>query len=266
LWSWIWHWCCADITSGATFEFSFPIEASATNNQAEYHAILKGIRLLREIKANAVEIFEDSMLVVNQLIGVYECKDDVLRIYHEECLQLLREFKKVTIEHVPRFYNSDANRLAQHASGYRLIESVVALELMADDWRKEVTDYLRDPSKKVDQKIRFQATKYVLLEGELYYRTVDGVLLKCLSKEDSKVLMGEIHEGVCGSHQSAFKMKWMIRRNGYYWPTMLEDYFLYYKGCQECQKFGNVQRAPASAMNPIIRPWPFRGWGINLIG
>ena len=55
---------------------------------------------------------------------------------------------------------------------------------------------MEDPSKKVSRKIRFQATKYVLLEGELYYRTIDGVLLKCLSKEDSKVLMGEIHEGV----------------------------------------------------------------------
>ena len=42
---------------GANFEFSFPIEASATNNQAEYRAILKGIQLLREIKADAVEIF-----------------------------------------------------------------------------------------------------------------------------------------------------------------------------------------------------------------
>jgi len=47
---------------------------------------------------------------------------------------------------------------------------------------------------------------------------------------------------------------------------MLEDCFAYYKGCQECQKFGNAQRAPASAMNPIIKPWPFRGWGIDLIG
>ena len=44
---------------------------------------------------------------------------------------------------------------------------------------------------------------------------------------------------------------------------MLEDCFTYYKGCQ---KFGNVQRAPASAMNPIIKPWSFRGWGIDLIG
>ena len=142
----------------------------------------------------------------------------------------------------------------------------MALELPADDWRKEIVDYLEDPSKKVSRRIRFQATKYVLLEGELYYRMIDGVLLRCLDKEEAKVLMEEIHEGVCGSHQSAYKMKWVIRRNEYFWPTMLEDCFTYYKGCQGCQKFGNVHRAPASAMNPIIKLWPFRGWGIDLIG
>ena len=106
----------------------------------------------------------------------------------------------------------------------------MALELTDDDWRKEIADYLEDPSKKVSRKIRFQATKYVLLEGELYYRTIDGVLLRCLDKEEAKVLMGEMHEGVCGSHQLAYKIKMMIRRNGYFWPTMLEDCFSYYKG------------------------------------
>ena len=134
------------------------------------------------------------------------------------------------------------------------------------DWRKEIVDYLKDPYKKVERRVRFQATKYVLLDDELYYRTIDGVLLRCVSSDESKSLMGEIHEGVCGAHQSAFKMKWMIRRNGYYWPTILEDCFKYFKGCQGCQKFGNIQRAPASAMNPIIKPWPFRGWAIDLIG
>ena len=142
----------------------------------------------------------------------------------------------------------------------------MTLELPADDWGEEIVEYLKNPSKKVSRRIRFQATKYVLLEGELYYRTIDGVLLRCLDKEETKVLMGEIHEGVCCSHQSAYKMKWMIRRNRYFLPTMLEDYFIYYKGCQECQKFGNVQRAPASAMNLIIKPWPFKRWGIDLIG
>jgi hypothetical protein len=77
--------------------------------------------------------------------------------------------------------------------------------------------------------------------------------------------MGEIHEGVCGAHQSTRKMKWMIRRAGYFWPTMLEDCFKYYKGCQECQRFDNIQKSLASAMNPIVKPWPLRGWGIDLI-
>ena len=103
------------------------------------------------------------------------------------------------------------------------MEGIMALELTADDWRKEIIDYLKDPSKKVHRKIRFQAIKFVLLEEDLYYRTIDGVLLKCIDREEAEVLMGEIHEGVCRSHQSSCKMKWVIRRNGYFWPTMLED-------------------------------------------
>ena len=70
------------------------------------------------------------------------------------------------------------------------MEGVMTLKLPADDWRKEIVEYLENPSKKVSRKIRFQATKYVLLEGELYYRTIDGVLLRYLDKEEAKVLMG----------------------------------------------------------------------------
>jgi hypothetical protein len=77
--------------------------------------------------------------------------------------------------------------------------------------------------------------------------------------------MGGIHKGVYRAHKSAFKMKWMIRNNNYYWLTILEDCFKYYKGCQECQKFGSIQRVLASAMNPIIKPWSFKGWELDLI-
>ena len=140
----------------------------------------------------------------------------------------MKKFKEYRLEHIPRLHNEEANRLAQYASGYQPIQMVTSVTV-TDDWRKEIADYLRDPSKKVERRLRFQATKYVLLDNELYYRTIDGVLLRCLSKEESKELMGEIHEGVCGAHQSAYKMKWMIRRNGYYWPTILEDCFEYFK-------------------------------------
>ena len=58
-------------------------------------------------------------------------------------------------------------------------------------------------------------------------------------------------------------MKWLLRRAGFYWPTMMADCFRYYKGCEECQRFGNVQ---AALLHPIIKPWPFRGWGLDFIG
>ena len=72
------------------------------------------------------------------------------------------------LEHVPRLHNEEANRLAQHASGYQpMINAISAIS--ADDWRKEIIDYLKDPSKKVERRVRFQATKYVFLEDGLYY-------------------------------------------------------------------------------------------------
>jgi len=242
-----------------------PIVATSTNNQAEYQALIKGLELLKEVHADAVEIFGDSMLVINQMAGSYECRSEVLIAYYEKSMRLLKEFKDFRLEHVPRLHNEEANRLVQHASRYQPILNVLSA-ISADDLRKEIIDYLENPSKKAERRIRFQTTKYVLPEDELYYRTIDGVLLRCLGNDEAKSLMGEIHEGVCGAHQSAFKIKWMIRRNGYYWPTILEDCFKYFKGCPGCQKFSNIQRAPALAMNPIIKPWPFRGCAIDLIG
>ena len=103
--------------------------------------------------------------MINQLVGEYECKDDILQLYREECLRLLKEFKKVTIEHVPKFHNSDANRLAQHASGYRPMEGIMASELTADDWRKEIIDYLKDPSKKVNKKNQITGNQLCIVGG-----------------------------------------------------------------------------------------------------
>ena len=61
-------------------------------------------------------------------------------------------------------------------------------------------NYLRNPSQKVSRKLRYKSIKYILLDEQLYYKTIDGVLLRCLSKEDAKVIMDEVHEGVCGAH------------------------------------------------------------------
>ena len=109
----------------------------------------------------------------------------MLIAYYERCVQLLKEFRDFRLEHIPRLHNEEANRLAQHAPGYQPILGVSLSSISANDWRKEIVDYLRDPSMKVERRVRFQDTKYVLLDGELYYHTVDGVLPRCLSDDES---------------------------------------------------------------------------------
>jgi len=78
---------------GKKYEFSLPIVATSTNNQAEYQALIKGLDLLKEIRADAVEIFGDSTLVINQLAGIYECRSEVLITYYEKSMQVLKEFE-----------------------------------------------------------------------------------------------------------------------------------------------------------------------------
>jgi len=78
---------------GRKYEFSLSIVATSTNNQAEYQALIKGLELLREVHADAVKVFGDSMLVINQLAGIYECQSEVLITCYERSMQLLKEFK-----------------------------------------------------------------------------------------------------------------------------------------------------------------------------
>ena len=135
-----------------------------TNNQAEYEAILKGLQLLYEVKAEAIEVFGDSQLIINRLIGLYESKEDTLRGYYDECQRLLKEFLHVSFQHILRAQNQEANCLAQSALGYRVFREVLSSETSSDDWRIKIADYLRDPSQKVTRKLRYKSAKYVLLD------------------------------------------------------------------------------------------------------
>ena len=61
--------------------------------------------------------------------------------------------------------------------------------------------YLRNPGRGAERNIRRLAFKYVLIDDELYRRTVKDLLLKCLDSDQARVAMGEVHEGNCSTHQ-----------------------------------------------------------------
>ena len=80
------------------------------------------------------------------MTSLYECKEDALRGYYDECQRLLKEFPHVSLQHIPRAQNQEANRLAQSASGYRVFQEILSSETLTNDWRVEITDYLKNPS------------------------------------------------------------------------------------------------------------------------
>jgi hypothetical protein len=59
-----------------------------------------------------------------------------------------------------------------------------------DDWRTSLIHYLENPDHIADRKVRWQALKYVVLDNTLYHRTIDGLLLKYLASDQSKIAMG----------------------------------------------------------------------------
>jgi hypothetical protein len=61
-------------------------------------------------------------------------------------------------------------------------------------------------------------------------------------------------------------MRWLIRRHGYYWLTIVKDCIEFARSCKECQIHGPLQRVPAALLHPIVKPWPFRSWAIDIIG
>jgi hypothetical protein len=119
-----------------------------------------------------------------------------------------------------------------------VVVSSKTVEDEVGDWRTPLVKYLQDPKSISDRKVRRWALKFVSDGGELYRRMSDDLLLKCLGPDQARLAIAEVHEGICGTHQSAPKMKWLLRRACFYWPTMIVDCFRYYKGCEDCQKHG----------------------------
>ncbi len=100
---------------GKVVSEEFRYLGEATNNVAEYQALLLGMECARELGASRIEMRADSELVVRQLTGEYRVRNPALQKLHARVKQLAREFESVRYTHVRREQNREADRLANRA-------------------------------------------------------------------------------------------------------------------------------------------------------
>ncbi|XP_024193523.1 uncharacterized protein LOC112197176 [Rosa chinensis] len=199
--------------AGDRFSYSFQLAFRCTNNQAEYEALIIGLKVLLEMGLRDVQIRGDSQLVINQLQEKYHCASWLLVPYLNRAIELLDQFTDVDLEHIPRERNFAANELAQLATGITLkygvrerilkVERrtlpswlarpdppddpvVAVLDPIDVDWRIPLIEYFKQPDNRADMKIRFLALTYFLRGDELRRRGEDGIDFRCVYGREAK--------------------------------------------------------------------------------
>ncbi|HJN68255.1 MAG: ribonuclease HI family protein [Candidatus Marinimicrobia bacterium] len=86
---------------------------SKTNNEAEYEALIRGIKEAHNLKLLSLNIFADSQLVVRQITGEYKVKHERMKPLHKQALELLDKLENWNIEHVLRDKNTRADALSK---------------------------------------------------------------------------------------------------------------------------------------------------------
>jgi ribonuclease HI len=107
--------CVVADASGDVLEERARLLGTATNNVAEYRALLLGLERARALGATEVEVVNDSELVAKQVRGLYKVKHEAMRPLHREAMAALREFERWSIRSVPRAQNAEADALVNAA-------------------------------------------------------------------------------------------------------------------------------------------------------
>ncbi|XP_073137893.1 uncharacterized protein [Henckelia pumila] len=206
-------------------EIAVKLDFQASNNEAEYEAVIAGMQRARE---------------VGQVNKTFCTREEKLIKYCKMIEELGASFNTWSIEQIPRKENMEANALAKRAvtgegdSKESLMqrETVAAIEarepvLQENTWKTPIVKYLTQGTLPEDKGrariIRRQAVRFAILGGSLYRRSYQGPLLKCLGEGETEYVLQEVHEGCCGNHGGSMSLVRRVMLSGYWWPTLQAD-------------------------------------------
>ncbi|XP_039169302.1 uncharacterized protein LOC120293665 [Eucalyptus grandis] len=211
------------------------------SGSAEYEACILGLQAAIEMGVTKLKVFGDSTLIILQTLGEWKTKDAKLVPYHGYLEKLARKFQDISFEYLPRIHNQFADALATLSSMLQATKRLeveplkievlarqaycmaITEELDGKPWYYDIMKYVQkqeflEQSTPSDRKYLMKMASKFFVSGEnLYKRSYDSVLLRCVDAAEATRIMQEIHEGVCGPHMNGCMLAKKIMRLGYYW-------------------------------------------------
>ncbi|GJS04239.1 reverse transcriptase domain-containing protein [Tanacetum coccineum] len=236
---------------GKEYTYALRFEFETTNNEAEYEALLAGLRIAKEMEIRELIIFVDSQLVANLVKGLFEATQPTIK--YEKNSKLVKEVLVEVIQN---------KSIAEKG-----VADIVREE--GDSWMTPIREYLRsgtlpdDPQKA--RKLRIKAPLYKMMEEKLYRRSYLSPWLRCVGPMQAKNIIKEVHEGSCGMNSGPRLVVSKLTRLGYYWLFMHKDAKELTQKCKAYQIYSSVPRKPKKEMTTFMSAWPFSEWGIDIV-
>ncbi|XP_010496006.1 PREDICTED: uncharacterized protein LOC104773139 [Camelina sativa] len=140
----------------------------------------------------------------------------------------------------------------------------------AGDWWSPIWAYLQKEELPADKwaarKLKIVSARYCIYNGILLRRSVAGPYLTCVAGKESAMLMRAVHDGPNGNHSGGRTLAFKIKRQGYFWPTMVTDCENYSRACEKCQKHAPSIHQPTELLSSVSAPYPFMRWSMDIIG
>ena len=208
-------------SEGVITEYVLRFNFKASNNQAEYKALLAGLRIVKELDIDSLKIFTDSQLIAGQVKSKFEVRDPIIMKYLQNVKDLTSTLKYFEIFYIPRIKNAQADilsRLTSTSSFNSLdrtfieyleqlsIDKVEKVLQLTDEpsWIDLIIQYLTDGTLPMDpsevKRLSWTVSQYILMNSHLYKRSFSLLLLKCLGPTDDDYALREVHGKICENY------------------------------------------------------------------
>ncbi|GJZ88435.1 reverse transcriptase domain-containing protein [Tanacetum coccineum] len=273
--------------SGSKYTYALRPTFPSTNNEAEYEALLAGLRIARQMNISNIEVKVDSKLVASQINGSYEANNDSMIRYLAKAKEYASGFKSFSIKKIPRNMNQKADVLSKHASvAFNHLTKEVLVEVLNErskegqkvqsiveeewgNWITPIKQCLEEgiwPKDKNEARcLRVKIGQYTMESEVLFKKGYLIPMLRYVGPLQANYVIREIHMGSCGMHVGPRAIVRKAIKQGYYWPTMHEDAKKEVEKCDSCQIHAPVPRLPKTLMTSIMTPWPFYQFGLPQI-